>query len=64
MPQKIRLNVDYRRLRAAQYAPTGDALDAIMKGFRALMDQGVELPPATRAWVEACEGVKRTIKKG
>jgi len=60
---KIEHKRDYRPLRARAYPPLGDALDAIQKGFRALVDQGHELPRETVAWVEACEGVKSTYKK-
>jgi hypothetical protein len=61
--KKLRIQTDYRRHRAAAYPPMGDQLDAIAKGFRALMDQGLQLPPQTVAWVEEIKRVKATIKK-
>ena len=54
---------DYRRHRIGSYPVMGDAVDAIMKGFRALIDQGIKLPPETVSWVEACEAVKQMYKK-
>jgi hypothetical protein len=61
--KKIRIESDPIGKRAAAYPATGDALDAIAKGFRALLDQNIQLPPATVAWVEACEGVKKRFRK-
>jgi hypothetical protein len=61
--KKLQIETDYRPHRAASYPPTGEALDAIAKGFRALMGQGMTLPPETVAWVEACEAVKAKFKK-
>ncbi|MFC4172627.1 hypothetical protein ACFOYU_11240 [Microvirga sp. GCM10011540] len=63
MAKKLHHSTDYRPHRAAAYAPSGDALDAIQKGFRALLDQGIPLPPETVAWVEHCESVKARFKK-
>lgn len=34
----------YKRLRAAEYPPIGDQLDAILKGFNQLRLQGTDLP--------------------
>lgn len=53
----------YGDLRAAAYPDAGDQLDAIMKGFRALLNAGVSLPTDTVAWVEACEAVKAAHPK-
>jgi hypothetical protein len=63
MAQKLRHRTDYRERRRAEYPIAGDALDAIAKGFRALIDQGVSLPAETVAWVESCETVKSKFKK-
>lgn len=63
MPKTLEHKTDFRQHRARAYAPPGDALDAIQKGFRALIDQGLTLPAETVAWVEACEAVKGTFKK-
>lgn len=63
MPKKLhhRTNpIDHRRL---AYPRTGDSVDAIMKGFRALITQGIELPDETVAWVEECEAVKKRYRK-
>lgn len=60
--KKLRHNTDYRLHRALGYERPGDALDAIQKGFRAIMD-GKPIPAETRAWVEACEAVKARFKK-
>jgi hypothetical protein len=49
--------------RRASYPPIGDQLDAIMLGFRAMIDEGASLPAATVAWVEACEAVKAAHPK-
>lgn len=46
-------------MRQRNYAPTGDQLDAIMKGFAALMEQGIELPEDTQDWVKHCQQVKK-----
>lgn len=58
----LRHRTDYRHRRAAEYPIPGDALDAIAKGFRAIMD-GEPLPAETRAWVERCEAVKTRFRK-
>jgi hypothetical protein len=61
--KKLRHESDYRKRRAVDYPMTGDALDAIAKGFRALLNQGLTLPADTLAWVERCERVKARITK-
>lgn len=61
--KKIRHTTNYRPHRAAAYPPSGDALDAVAKGFRALLDQGINLGPEAKAWVEACEAVKARYRK-
>lgn len=60
---RLRIKSDFRLHRASGYPPIGDSIDAIMKGFRALINQGIELPAETVTWVEACEKVKRVYKK-
>lgn len=61
-PSRIRHRTDHRRRRASEYPHPGEALDAIAKGFRAIID-GKALPPETVEWVEACESVKATYPK-
>jgi hypothetical protein len=61
---KIHSEVDPAPLRAAAYMEIGDQLDALMKGFAALMDKGIELPAETLLWVEHCQAVKDRYKKG
>lgn len=63
MPKKLHHRTDYRHHRGASYPSSNDALDAIAKGFRALMNQGLDIGPEAKAWVEACEHVKRTFAK-
>lgn len=53
----------YSEHRRTAYPPSGDALDAIAKGFRSLIDQGFTLHPDAVAWVERCEAVKTKFKK-
>lgn len=61
--RKLHHITDYRRHRGASYPPPGEALDAIAKGFRSLLDQGFDLHPDAVAWVERCEAVKARFKK-
>lgn len=61
--KKLHHKTDYRGHRAGAYPPPGDAFDAIAKGFRSLIDQGVDLHPDAVAWVNRCEAVKRTFEK-
>lgn len=49
--------------RKRNYPPTGDALDAIAKGFRQLINQQIDIGPEAKAWVEECERVKGRFKK-
>lgn len=60
---KIRPNRPHGQSRALAYPALGDQLDAVAKGFRALMDQGFALPADTVAWVETTEAVKRRFPK-
>jgi hypothetical protein len=60
---KIHHEVDPRPLRAAKYQGIGEQLDAAMKGFDALITQGVQLPPETVAWVEHCKSIKARFQK-
>jgi len=62
MPKKLQHRTDYRKHRGAAYPATGDALDAIAKGLRAVAE-GKPLPADTLAWLEACEAVKNTFRK-
>jgi len=55
---KIHTQIDVRPRRAADYMDIGAQLDALMKGFAALAEQGVQLPPETVAWIEHCQAVK------
>jgi hypothetical protein len=60
---KLHHKVDVAPRRAAEYPSMGEALDAIMKGFAALIEQGVALPAETLAWVEKCKAVKAAHPK-
>jgi hypothetical protein len=54
----------YGDARRRRYAPTGDQLDAIMRGLRAVRDSGlVELPQETLDEIAAWEAVKLAIPK-
>lgn len=55
--------IPYTDLRAAAYPPVGDQLDALVKGFRSLIDAGTALPQETVEWVRACEAVKAAHPK-
>jgi len=61
--KKLKHSTDYRAKRQAAYPLSGDALDAIYKGFVALKEQGLTLPEETLAWMEACGTVKTRIRK-
>lgn len=53
-----------RKQKDPKYQPDGDQLDAIMKGFRAIIDEGtITLPQETIDWVEGCEAVKTAHPK-
>ncbi|CAG9228921.1 hypothetical protein [Burkholderia vietnamiensis] len=60
---KIHHEVDPLPLRAAAYPDIGEQLDAIMKGFDALTQQGFQLPRETLDWIERCKAVKGRYKK-
>jgi hypothetical protein len=60
---KIHHKVDPTPLRQAAYMSLGDQLDALMKGFAALKESGVELPAETVAWIEHCTAVKESFPK-
>jgi hypothetical protein len=60
---KIRHSPNVRPLRAAEYMPLGDQLDAIMKALAQLGSQGIALPPETVAWIGHCQQVKLKYKK-
>ncbi|KGD95230.1 hypothetical protein JL37_11075 [Achromobacter sp. RTa] len=46
-------------LRAGQYPPIGDQLDAIYKLAAALQQQGISLPDEVQQWIDRCAEVKR-----
>jgi hypothetical protein len=60
---KIHTKIDVAPRRAADYMPIGEQLDALMKGFAALKEQGIALPAETLAWVEHCQSVKKAHPK-
>jgi hypothetical protein len=60
---KIHHEVDPRPLRKKAYMGIGEQLDALMKGFAALQEKGVDLPPETVAWIDHCKSVKDRFKK-
>ncbi len=45
------------------YPPPGDQFDAVFRGFRALLDQGIILPAETRLWIDVCAAVKARYPK-
>jgi hypothetical protein len=55
---KIHTQIDVGPRRAADYMELGAQLDAVMKGFAALQELGIELPAETVAWIEHCKEVK------
>lgn len=59
----VRIGGDPRRLRERRYMPVGEQLDAIVKGFNALQQQGFLLPDETLGWLRHCERVKETLPK-
>lgn len=61
-PKVLRHATNYAEHRVEEYALPSDQLDAIAKGFRAIID-GKPLPAETVAWVEACEAVKAKFPK-
>lgn len=62
-PRTLRHGSDYREHRAEAYPITGEALDAIAEGFRAMAAQGFHLPPKTLAWLAARDAVKARFVK-
>jgi len=60
---KIHHKIDVTPHRAGAYMKLGDQLDAIMKGFVAMQELGIELPPETLAWIEHCKTVKESFPK-
>jgi hypothetical protein len=60
---KIHHKIDVAPRRAADYMAIGDQLDALMKGFAALKEQGIALPAATEAWIEHCQAIKERHPK-
>jgi hypothetical protein len=62
-PKVLRHETHFADHRRAGYPPIGDQLDALAKGFRALADQGIPLPPETTAWIEQIEAVKARYRK-
>jgi hypothetical protein len=53
----------YSQYRVQEYPPIGDQIDAIMKGFNSLADQGYTLPQETLDWVSQCLSVKTAYPK-
>jgi predicted transcriptional regulator len=60
---KIHHTKDIAKLRAAEYPDMGDQLDAVMKGFAAAQVGGMVLPDETKAWIDACQQVKKKYPK-
>ncbi|MEZ2310887.1 hypothetical protein AB6809_30005 [Paraburkholderia sp. RCC_158] len=60
---KIHTEIDVGPRRAADYMDIGDQLDAMMKGFDALQELGIELPAETVAWIAHCKEVKARHRK-
>lgn len=50
--------------RADAYPDIGEQLDAVMKGFAHLIEQGIPLPEQTQQWVKQCLAVKQNHPKG
>lgn len=60
---KIQHCEDHKVLRAKEYPPIGDQLDAILKMALALKTQGVNLPIETDEWINQCLVIKNKYKK-
>ena len=60
---KIKKSVDPGPLRAQAYRPAGDQLDAIIRTFAYLDDQGIDIGPDGRELIQHSESVKATFKK-
>lgn len=54
---------DATAARRKSYPDIGDQLDAIMKGFAHLRENGVALPPDVEAWIGQCQEIKKRFPK-
>lgn len=54
---------DYQSRRKIEYPRVGPSLDAIMKTFKYLRDNGIDIGPDGNVWVDACLEVKNKIPK-
>lgn len=61
---KIKHQVDWAERRVKDYLPIGEQLDAAMKGFIRLKEQGYELPPETENWINSHLDTKAKHPKG
>lgn len=59
---KIRHCEPYGRLRAAEYPPIGDQLDALFKFAEAMRVQGMQMPPDVGEWIDRCRAIKDKYK--
>lgn len=57
------LLIGVHKVRAAQYPPIGDQLDAVLKGFAQLGTQGATLPADLVAVIDAWQAVKTAHPK-
>ncbi len=61
--KEIRLKYDHVAERRPEYPSPSEQLDAIYKGFRAIRDAGITLPPETLEWLAEIEAVKAKFPK-
>lgn len=61
---KIVHSPDPGPLRAKEYPPIGDQLDAVMKLADHLLQGGATLPKEVSDWVAQCKAVKAKYAKG
>lgn len=61
-PKKLRHRSDHRAHRADAYPPIGDQLDAIARGFQALIS-GEPMPREVHDWLASRAAVKTRFRK-
>lgn len=60
---KIKHVEPYEPLRAKEYPPINDQLDAIFKIAKELKNQGIYLPEEALNWIDQCQSVKDKYPK-
>jgi hypothetical protein len=59
---KLSKGIDHRKARSTEYPDIGSQLDAIMKGFAHLRENGYDIGDEADAWVDECLAVKNKFK--